>query len=166
MKRASRDREVRMGALLPRYSLLLNRHGDARFTKCPRCEARTRVRKLALVVHVEHPRCSGALRAGPERRLRSRRTGKAGYQTQPAAAFFRQPGPTCGRGRSTTNFHVLPPIARWRDRHGQVGRGRSATFAAICLWRGRTGSLLRLRALDGRMWRAGHRRAYEAAEAF
>ena len=44
-----------MGALAPRYWFLLNRHAGARFTKCPRCEAQTRLRKLALVVHVERP---------------------------------------------------------------------------------------------------------------
>lgn len=38
----------------PRYSFVLNPHTNVRFTKCPRCEAPTRVRKLALVVHVEH----------------------------------------------------------------------------------------------------------------
>jgi hypothetical protein len=49
-----KDRQARLGALPPRYSFVLNPHTDVRFTKCPRCEAPTRVRKLALVVHVEH----------------------------------------------------------------------------------------------------------------
>ena len=44
-----------MGALPPRYSFVLNSHVRERFTKCPSCEARTRIRKLPLVVHVEHP---------------------------------------------------------------------------------------------------------------
>jgi hypothetical protein len=43
-----------MGALPPRYSFVLNPYIRARFTKCPSCEAATRVRKLPLVVHVEH----------------------------------------------------------------------------------------------------------------
>ena len=43
-----------MGALPPRYSFVLNPYVRERFTKCPSCEAATRVRKLPLVVHVEH----------------------------------------------------------------------------------------------------------------
>jgi hypothetical protein len=42
-----------MGALPPRYAFILNPYADARFTKCPRCEAKTLVRKLSLVIHVE-----------------------------------------------------------------------------------------------------------------
>ena len=42
-----------MGALPPRYAFVLNPHADAGFTKCPRCETKTRVRKLSLVIHVE-----------------------------------------------------------------------------------------------------------------
>jgi len=42
-----------MGALSPRYSFVLNPHADARFTRCPRCERHTRLRKLPLVVHVD-----------------------------------------------------------------------------------------------------------------
>jgi hypothetical protein len=44
-----------MGALPPRYSFVLNSHVRERFTKCPICAAPTRIRKLPLVVHVEHP---------------------------------------------------------------------------------------------------------------
>jgi uncharacterized C2H2 Zn-finger protein len=43
----------RMGALPPRYAFVLNTYADAGFTKCPRCEAKTRVRKLSLVIHVD-----------------------------------------------------------------------------------------------------------------
>lgn len=32
---------------------MLNPYPNARFTRCPRCEARTRIRKLALVIHVD-----------------------------------------------------------------------------------------------------------------
>jgi hypothetical protein len=46
---------LRMGALPPRYSFVLNPHVRERFTKCPTCDASTRIRKLPLVVHVEHP---------------------------------------------------------------------------------------------------------------
>jgi len=44
-----------MGALPPRYSFVLNSHVRERFTRCPSCAAPTRIRKLPLVVHVEHP---------------------------------------------------------------------------------------------------------------
>lgn len=43
----------RMGALPPRYSFLLNAHRDQRFTRCPRCRATTRLRKVPLVIHVD-----------------------------------------------------------------------------------------------------------------
>lgn len=42
-----------MGALPPRYSFALNPYPDARFTTCPNCEMKTRVRKLPLAIHVE-----------------------------------------------------------------------------------------------------------------
>lgn len=42
-----------MGALPPRYSFFLNTHATERFTRCPRCKATTRLRKIPLVVHVE-----------------------------------------------------------------------------------------------------------------
>jgi hypothetical protein len=44
----------RMGALPPRYSFVLNPHVRERFTKCPSCDGSTRIRRLPLVVHVEH----------------------------------------------------------------------------------------------------------------
>jgi hypothetical protein len=42
-----------MGALPPRYSFVLNPHPRERFTRCPRCEAKTRVRKIPLVIHID-----------------------------------------------------------------------------------------------------------------
>ena len=42
-----------MGALPPRYAFILNPHADIKFTKCPRCETRTNLRKLSLVIHLE-----------------------------------------------------------------------------------------------------------------
>ena len=42
-----------MGALPPRYAFILNPYADAGFTKCARCETRTNIRKLPLVIHVE-----------------------------------------------------------------------------------------------------------------
>lgn len=45
----------RLGGLPPRYAFVLHTDVRDRFTRCPRCRARTRLRKLALVIHVEHP---------------------------------------------------------------------------------------------------------------
>jgi len=42
-----------MGVLPPRYSFFLNPHPNEAFTRCPRCKAKTRVRKMALVIHVD-----------------------------------------------------------------------------------------------------------------
>jgi len=42
-----------MGALPPRYAFVLNPHAGEGFTKCPRCETRTNLRKLPLVIHIE-----------------------------------------------------------------------------------------------------------------
>ena len=53
MTSKSQKRKKGMGALPSRYAFVLNPHADAGFTKCPRCEAKTRVRKLSLVIHVE-----------------------------------------------------------------------------------------------------------------
>jgi hypothetical protein len=48
----NRDRKDRIGALPPRYAFVLNPHADSKFTRCPRCETRTNLRKLSLVIHV------------------------------------------------------------------------------------------------------------------
>ena len=53
MTSVSRHRKARIGALPARYSFALNSHVHARFTKCPRCEAKTRVRKIPFVIHVD-----------------------------------------------------------------------------------------------------------------
>ena len=42
-----------LGKQLPRYSFFLNPYQDARFTSCPRCGAKTRIRKVPLVIHVD-----------------------------------------------------------------------------------------------------------------
>ena len=52
--RQSRPNRVRMGSLPARYSFVLNPYVRERFTKCPTCEAPTRVRKLPLVIHIDH----------------------------------------------------------------------------------------------------------------
>ncbi len=43
----------RLGKLPPRYSFLLNPREDLRFTRCPQCDERTRLRKFALFVYVD-----------------------------------------------------------------------------------------------------------------
>ena len=43
----------RLGKLPPRYSFLLNPRADLRFTRCPQCDERTRLRKFALLVYVD-----------------------------------------------------------------------------------------------------------------
>ena len=45
--------KARMGALPPRYSFVLNPHADYRATSCPGCKAKTRVRKIPLVIHMD-----------------------------------------------------------------------------------------------------------------
>ena len=42
-----------LGKLPPLYDFILNPYTDARFTRCPGCEQKTRQRKLPLFIHVE-----------------------------------------------------------------------------------------------------------------
>ena len=56
MTSVSRQRRPRIGALPARYSFVLSPHVNARFTKCPRCEAKTRARKIPFVIHVDRVR--------------------------------------------------------------------------------------------------------------
>ena len=42
----------RLGRQTPRYQFFLNPYQDARFTRCPKCEVKTRQKKLPLVIHV------------------------------------------------------------------------------------------------------------------
>ena len=51
--RRTTNRTDRIGALPPRYAFVLNPHRGTKFTRCPRCETETNLRKLALVIHVE-----------------------------------------------------------------------------------------------------------------
>jgi hypothetical protein len=45
--------EPRLGKQEPRFRFFLNPYTDARFTTCPECGNKTRVRKLPLVIHVK-----------------------------------------------------------------------------------------------------------------
>ena len=53
-RRARRSGEPpRLGKQPPRYRFFLNPHTDIRFTTCPQCGGKTRVRKLPLVIHID-----------------------------------------------------------------------------------------------------------------
>jgi hypothetical protein len=43
----------RLGKQPPRYRFFLNSYTDARFTTCPQCGEKTRVRKPPLVIHID-----------------------------------------------------------------------------------------------------------------
>lgn len=43
----------KLGKQAPRYKFFLNPYQDARFTRCPSCEAKTRQKKLPLVIHID-----------------------------------------------------------------------------------------------------------------
>ena len=43
----------KLGKQPPRYKFFLNPYVDARFTRCPLCEAKTRQKKLPLVIHID-----------------------------------------------------------------------------------------------------------------
>ena len=44
---------LRIGKLPPKYTFILNPYTDARFTRCPGCDQKTKQRKLPLFIHVE-----------------------------------------------------------------------------------------------------------------
>lgn len=50
-KRAPRS--ARLGKQEPRYRFFLNPYSDERFTTCPQCRNKTRVRKVPLVIHID-----------------------------------------------------------------------------------------------------------------
>jgi hypothetical protein len=43
----------RLGKQPPRYRFFLNPYSDVRFTTCPQCGGKMRVRKLPLVIHID-----------------------------------------------------------------------------------------------------------------
>ena len=51
-KRSTQPQLPRFGQLEPQYNLALNPYPDARLSKCPNCEQKTRQRKLPLLIHV------------------------------------------------------------------------------------------------------------------
>src|SRR6266567_9481953 len=42
-----------LGKQPPRYRFFLNPYQDMRFTRCPQCDNKTRLRKLPLIIHLE-----------------------------------------------------------------------------------------------------------------
>jgi len=42
-----------IGGKRPRYSFFLNPYSDVRFTRCPRCQRLTNLRKFALLIHTD-----------------------------------------------------------------------------------------------------------------
>ncbi len=55
MSPRKRQRKARLGKQPPRHYFFLNPYQDARFTSCPKCGGKTKLRKLSLVIHVEGP---------------------------------------------------------------------------------------------------------------
>ena len=48
-----RRKQSQLGGQPPRHRFFLNPYADLRFTSCPQCGAKTRLRKLPLVIHVD-----------------------------------------------------------------------------------------------------------------
>lgn len=55
MSRRKRQNEVRLGKQPPRHYFFLNPYHDVRFTSCPKCGGKTKLRKFPLVIHMEGP---------------------------------------------------------------------------------------------------------------
>ena len=45
--------QTRQAAGIEKHYFFLSPYGDAAFTKCPKCESKTKVRKFPLVIHIE-----------------------------------------------------------------------------------------------------------------
>jgi hypothetical protein len=50
---ASKRKKNRIGKQPPRYNFFLNPYQDIRYTSCPKCVGKTKLRKLPLVIHIE-----------------------------------------------------------------------------------------------------------------
>jgi hypothetical protein len=53
MAKQKKKTTTQLGKLPPRYRFFLNPYEDMRFTKCPQCEGKTKLRKLPLVIHID-----------------------------------------------------------------------------------------------------------------
>jgi hypothetical protein len=48
-----KKKETRLGKLPPQYTFILNPYAEYRFTRCPICNQKTKLRKLPLFIHVD-----------------------------------------------------------------------------------------------------------------
>lgn len=48
-----KKKKVQIGKLPPMHTFFLNPYTDARFTRCPKCDAHTKVRKKPFVIHID-----------------------------------------------------------------------------------------------------------------
>jgi hypothetical protein len=48
-----KKKTTQLGKLPPRYRFFLNPYQDMRFTRCPKCDNKTKLKKLPLVIHIE-----------------------------------------------------------------------------------------------------------------
>ena len=49
----SKEKKPHLGKLLPQYQFFLNPYKDFRFTRCPQCYWKTRVRKHPFFIHID-----------------------------------------------------------------------------------------------------------------
>ncbi|MEJ2736963.1 MAG: hypothetical protein P8189_25945 [Anaerolineae bacterium] len=47
------DTAIQIGKLPPRHTFFLNPYEDERYTRCPECEAPTKVRKKPFLIHID-----------------------------------------------------------------------------------------------------------------
>ena len=53
MAKQKKKTTTQLGKLPPQYRFFLNPYEDMRFTRCPQCEGKTKLRKLPLVIHID-----------------------------------------------------------------------------------------------------------------
>ena len=53
MAKQKKKTMTQLGKQPPRYRFFLNPYEDMRFTRCPQCEGKTKLRKLPLVIHID-----------------------------------------------------------------------------------------------------------------
>jgi hypothetical protein len=49
----SKEEKTQLGKLPPRHTFFLNPYEDERYTRCPECEERTKVRKKPFLIHID-----------------------------------------------------------------------------------------------------------------
>jgi len=53
MARQKKKTTTRLGKLRPQYRFFLNPYEDMRFTRCPKCDNKTKQKKVPLVIHID-----------------------------------------------------------------------------------------------------------------